>query len=409
MAHKSANFLTAALASTALVLSPVAAQAGGMSHFGMGAVPNVPQLRCPENAPRQFSRPVNTNIRNIDVNKPVSVNKNIDVNKPTSINKNIEVNKPTTINKNIEVNKPVSINKTINENKNININNNININKNIDNSKNININKTIVINKSSAESEALAVALAAAVAAAASSSTSSATANGGNVSVNVNGGSSNASANAASNAAANASSFANSASYNNSAFFGVAAASSYVSEAPGFVTPDEININVSPAEVVATAPQACTFQEATVIKAIHAVCVSADHHEFPASHMVGDTWINAGYEGEIARCLPGSSLKVTVGSVIQSTQGAAVSNAHGETLICAPHEALRHFKNGVLKCAVAVPVPDCTERTNLRKFGTGDMFFSYVTKVCLETGRELVGGESREFSSTRSYSYNSGY
>ena len=43
--------------------------------------------------------------------------------------------------------------------------------------------------------------------------------------------------------------------------------------------------------------------------------------------------------------------------------------------MCAPHQALRHFKNGVLKCALAVPVPDCTERTNLRKFGTGDMFF----------------------------------
>jgi len=133
-----------------------------------------------------------------------------------------------------------------------------------------------------------------------------------------------------------------------------------------------------------------------VIKAIHAICVSDDRHEFPASHMMGDTWINAGYEGEIARCLPGSSLKVTVGSVVQSSEGAAVSNARGETMICAPREALRHFKNGVLKCAPAMAVPDCTERTNLRKFGTGDMFFSYVARVCLETGRELVGGISRQ-------------
>ena len=62
--------------------------------------------------------------------------------------------------------------------------------------------------------------------------------------------------------------------------------------------------------------------------------------------------------------------------------------------MCAPQEALRYYKGGLLKCAPAVRVPDCTERTNLRKYGTGDMFFSYVARVCLETGRELVGAES---------------
>ena len=30
----------------------------------------------------------------------------------------------------------------------------------------------------------------------------------------------------------------------------------------------------------------------------------------------------------------------------------------------------------------------CTERTNLRKYGTADMFFTYRTKVCLETHEE---------------------
>jgi hypothetical protein len=35
-----------------------------------------------------------------------------------------------------------------------------------------------------------------------------------------------------------------------------------------------------------------------------------------------------------------------------------------------------------------VPVKDCTERTNLRKYGTGDLFFSYRSKVCAATIRE---------------------
>ena len=56
----------------------------------------------------------------------------------------------------------------------------------------------------------------------------------------------------------------------------------------------------------------------------------------------------------------------------------------------------------MLKCAPAEKVVDCTERTNLRKYGTGDMFFTYVTKVCIEGNRELVGGSSRVSSS---YSY----
>ena len=35
------------------------------------------------------------------------------------------------------------------------------------------------------------------------------------------------------------------------------------------------------------------------------------------------------------------------------------------------------------KCAPAVPVKDCTERTNLRLYGTGDFFFSFRAKVCV--------------------------
>ena len=69
----------------------------------------------------------------------------------------------------------------------------------------------------------------------------------------------------------------------------------------------------------------CHFVDATVVKSIHAICVSNDGHQFPASHMTPDTWINSGYEGEVARCLPGSTLRVLVGSVLQSSQGMATS------------------------------------------------------------------------------------
>ena len=147
---------------------------------------------------------------------------------------------------------------------------------------------------------------------------------------------------------------------------------------------------------VAEAGGQCHFADTTADKAIHAICVSADGHQFPASHMTPDTWINSGYEGEIARCLPGSVLKVMVGSVMMSDQGMAVSLNDAQVLSCGPGQAVRHFKDGMLKCAVAQKVPDCTERTNLRKWGTGDMFFTYVTRAFASiSSAEMMGGMSQ--------------
>jgi hypothetical protein len=80
----------------------------------------------------------------------------------------------------------------------------------------------------------------------------------------------------------------------------------------------------------------------------------------------------------------------------------ATSMDDAQILSCGPGQAVRHYKDGMLKCAIAQKVPDCTERTNLRKWGTGDMFFTYVTRVCLEQRREMVGGQSKVSSS---YSY----
>ncbi len=111
--------------------------------------------------------------------------------------------------------------------------------------------------------------------------------------------------------------------------------------------------------------------------------------QFPASHMVGDTWINSGYEGEIARCLPGSVLKVMVGSVMMSTAGMAVSMNDAQILSCAPGQAVRHYKDGMLKCALAEKVVDCTERNNLRKWGNR----RHVLHLCHS---RVLGPEARD-------------
>jgi len=251
--------------------------------------------------------------------------KPVTIYKPVTINKDINIYKPVTINKDINIYKPVTINKDINITKNIDDSKNITINKNI------NINKSIVINKGgsdTAEASAFAEAMA------------------------------SASANASANS--NVVVYAGGGSYEN------------------------VTVNNRGGDISAIqATQQCRMQDANVVKAIHAVCVSPDGREFPASHMTGLTWLDSSYEGEVMRCIPGSHLKVVIGEVVQSDQGMAGTTAGGQVLECGEHEALGHYKDGMLKCAPVVPVPDCTERTNLRRYGTGDMFFSYKATVCV--------------------------
>jgi hypothetical protein len=219
------------------------------------------------------------------------------------------------------------------------INKNININKPVNINKNININKVVVINKVNIEVAAFAQAL----------------------------------------AEANANAGARVTIYSGGSY-------------------EYVNVRQGGDVAVRAGGGHCEMQEATVVKAIHAVCVSADGREFPASHMLADTWINSAYEGEIARCIPGAHLKITIGDVVQSDQGMAGLYEKGVILQCGEHEAVRQYKDGMLKCAPAEAVPDCTERTNLRKYGTGDMFFTYRSKVCATEARtasheiELDGG-----------------
>ena len=124
--------------------------------------------------------------------------------------------------------------------------------------------------------------------------------------------------------------------------------------------------------------------------------MSAEGREFPASHMLPETWIDTSYEGEVARCIAGSTVKVVIGDVVETDQGIAGTYDNGEVLACGRGEALWHYKNGMVKCAPAMPVKDCTERTNLRKYGTGDMFFSYRTRVC---ARRIARSRSVDVSS----------
>ena len=376
MPRRPFTFITAALTSAAMVTTPFAtALAGGSSHYGnqggshygnFGSVHGGSTTGCNGGGSVAINKPISIN-KNISIYKPTTINDNVNVYKPVTINKDINVYKPVTINKDVNIYKPITINKDINitknidNSKNITINKDINITKNIDNSKNItinkniNINKSIVINKGGGAGSAEASAFAEAM------------------------------ASASANASANASASAN--NNNNVVFYG---GGSYE-----YVTVNNHSGDISGIHTV----QQCRMQEANVVKAIHAVCVTPDGRDFPASHMTADTWLDSSYEGEVMRCIPGSHLRVVIGDVVQSDQGMAGTYASGQVLECADREALSHYKDGMVKCTPAVPVPDCTERTNLRRYGTGDMFFSYRASVCV-SGSQTTARETRDLELT---------
>jgi hypothetical protein len=68
--------------------------------------------------------------------------------------------------------------------------------------------------------------------------------------------------------------------------------------------------------------------------------------------------------------------------VVDSEQGMAGVFEGAQELTCAPGQALRHYRDGTVKCAAAERRTDCVERTNMRRYGIGDLFFSYRAKVC---------------------------
>ncbi len=313
----------------------------------------------------------------ITINKPVTINNSVSINKPVTINnnidnsKNISIYKPVTINNNIDVtknidnSKHIDITKNIDLSKNINIDNSVVINKNIDNSKNINITKNIDNSKNINIEKNVTI----------------------NKSIVINkGGSGSASASAFAYASAFASAQAN-ASATAISYGG----NQYVSISNQ--TSGNVGGNVS-----VNAQNACVEQEANVVKSIHAVCVDRSGREYPASHMIPDTWVEGSYEGEIARCIPGSTVRVSVGNVAQSDQGLAGTFEGGQTLSCAAGEALVHYRGGMLKCARARPVKDCTERVNLRRWGSGDFFFSYRARVCVAAPAEASAASSEDLS-----------
>ncbi len=101
--------------------------------------------------------------------------------------------------------------------------------------------------------------------------------------------------------------------------------------------------------------------------AIQAFCLDDRGTPHPASQRFGERAVPEGYDGEIFRCIAGTSMQATVGG----WDGGAADFDNGTIVRCAKGEALRHGPDGAISCATQEPQRNCFERSLLRKYGPG--------------------------------------
>jgi hypothetical protein len=103
------------------------------------------------------------------------------------------------------------------------------------------------------------------------------------------------------------------------------------------------------------------------MRPVQAMCIDDKNTPHPASRTDGALEVSPTYNGEIYRCVAGTHMQVTLGTV----EGGSPSFASGETFSCAKGESLWHAKGGQLACRPQTPERNCNERSLLRKFGPG--------------------------------------
>jgi len=106
---------------------------------------------------------------------------------------------------------------------------------------------------------------------------------------------------------------------------------------------------------------------------IRAVCIDTRQAPHPASQVFAGQDVDDAYEGELYRCLAGTSMQVTWSEYL-----GKVDFSGGQTMACAKGEALYLGAGRKLECRPQKPARDCNERSLLRRFGAGIKILTIV-------------------------------
>lgn len=170
------------------------------------------------------------------------------------------------------------------------------------------------------------------------------------------------------------------------------------------IEPSSLNLNVAGStlvtevvsEQVPVQQEVCVDKIVTkvVVAPIRAVCLDDTGTPHPASQVDDAQNVSSQYEGEVFRCVAGTSMQVTIGELVNGQ--ADFSQAGGFS--CAKGEALVHLPGGKLTCAPQAPQRNCNERSLLRKYGPGLKLIETAVnrKVCepaIQTSYETVQRE----------------
>ena len=158
-------------------------------------------------------------------------------------------------------------------------------------------------------------------------------------------------------------------------------------------------------EQVPTTQTSCVAQAgyATGWRAVQAVCLDDKGTPHPASRLSTDQRVDTNFEGEIFRCVAGTTMQVILGDSASLTGGsssASFQNASGFS--CAKGEALVHRRGGELVCQTQIPQRNCNERSLLRRNGPGiKLVHTRAERACVPTTTTVMQSVQRQVQRTR--------
>ena len=155
-------------------------------------------------------------------------------------------------------------------------------------------------------------------------------------------------------------------------------------------------------EEVPTTQTTCVAQsgQTSAWRPVQAVCVDDKGTPHPASRPSAEERVNPDFEGEIFRCMAGTTMQVILGDRELSGGHAGFKNASGFS--CAKGEALVHRRGGQLVCAAQKPRRNCNERSLLRRNGPGiKLVHASRQNACVPTTTTVMQTVTRHVERTR--------
>jgi len=158
-------------------------------------------------------------------------------------------------------------------------------------------------------------------------------------------------------------------------------------------------------EQVPTTQTSCVQQSGYTMayKPVQAVCVDDKGTPHPASRPSSDQRVDSNFEGEIFRCMAGTTMQVIIGDDTGLAGGrTATSFNNASGFSCAKGQALVHRRGGQLVCQAQIPQRNCNERSLLRRNGPGiKLVKTKAPAACVPTTTTVMQSVTRQVQKTR--------